>query len=465
MSTTIRTSGRVAFPALIVIGVIASLIGLRFFAHASDPPRGANIQFQEPQPSFLIGPVDGLTSKWHWAPPVTSIPLGSFVEFYQPAPADANVVWTGADEVSRDDHGSTAVCWLLEAAPYVVRVEVMPAGNRPAIVYADGRPRSGEVLFTQCILNAVDIAIEEITVSPVEVRVDLVEIDESLPEQGLNEVTMDYFFGESIAALRDLGSGQYLTSVGRSLHMSVEVDPPGFAPLMEWRFDGESLEPQGERAPLDAFDGMGSSETKSFAEIGNHTIEVGPFFDPAAIEIETYSVTITSHVTNLDIVPEGEPVVFTAVTDPPGYEDDITWLSSTLYGTGVPVLGSGPTFTVQFDDTWGPHPDGSNWQWLGAKADNVAFGQDQKTCPDCPEGFQCVAEFEEFDPVEGVFFGFLGFSCELADPGGPAGECLVQLVFNVDGSVEVNCSQGDCMGTCQAVGIPGPPATGRCDCI
>ena len=90
-------------------------------------------------------------------------------------------------------------------------------------------------------------------------------------------------------------------------------------------------------------------------------------------------MVITGHVPEGDIVPEGVPVTFTAVTEPPGYEEDITWLATTKYGTGVPILGRGPTFTTQFDNTFGPHPDGGLWQWLGVKADNAAAGQDQKT--------------------------------------------------------------------------------------
>ena len=44
----------------------------------------------------------------------------------------------------------------------------------------------------------------------------------------------------------------------------------------------------------------------------------------------------------------------------------------------MPILGSGPTFTTQFDNTWGPHVDGGFFQWLGVKGDNATAGQDQK---------------------------------------------------------------------------------------
>ena len=46
------------------------------------------------------------------------------------------------------------------------------------------------------------------------------------------------------------------------------------------------------------------------------------------IDVETYSVSITSHLSNVDFIPEGEPITFEAVTNPPGYEDEIVWLST-----------------------------------------------------------------------------------------------------------------------------------------
>ena len=93
----------------------------------------------------------------------------------------------------------------------------------------------------------------------------------------------------------------------------------------------------------------------------------------------------------------------TAVTDPPGYEDHVTWLSSTKYGTGFPITGQGPTFTVQFDDTWG----GEGFQWLGVKADGVLFNQDRKSLEPCTEEdldlcFGGAAKYCEYDVVMDV---------------------------------------------------------------
>ena len=220
MSNIIRKSGKVALPVLIMAGLIGTLIGLSLFAQTV-PPRGPSVTAgfpratdnpTGPQPTFLIGPIEGLTTAWHAAPPVTSIPLGTIPQLFQPAPLDATVIWTGADEVARDAGGSTAVCPLLEPGAQVVHVQVVA--------------ETGEVIFGQTIFNVVDIPVDEITASLTEVWVDPVEIDESLPQDELNQLTYQYFVGPSIAGLRDLGLGQYRTSVLRFVHMSVDVDPP-----------------------------------------------------------------------------------------------------------------------------------------------------------------------------------------------------------------------------------------------
>ena len=384
MTLSLRRSGRVALPVLAVLGLMGAVLGVRFFAQAAPPP-GASIADTAPptdapeQPIFLLGAIPGLTTTSHLAPPVTSVPLGTVLELFQFAPPDATVTWTGADEVLRTDEGSTAVCPLFETGTFVVEVELVPAGGQP--------------LVSQAKFNSVNTSVSEISVSPMQVVLEELEIDESLPQDELNEVTMDYFFGPSIAAVRDLGAGQYLTSVERPVQMRVAVDPPGFAPLMEWRIDGVALGQHGFWAP--ETDGMGLTETVSVSVIGNHIVEVGPVLDPAEVNLEAYKAILISHDPG-EIIPEGEPVVFEAATDPPGYEDEITWLSSTKYGTGEPVLGAGPVFIAEFNDTWGPLPSNPDleWQWLGVKADNKVLNQDQKLCPfDGDDVLSLICEF------------------------------------------------------------------------
>ncbi|MCZ6654699.1 MAG: proprotein convertase P-domain-containing protein [Planctomycetota bacterium] len=310
-----------------------------------------------------IGPVAGLTTAWHRSPDHSAIPLGSTVPFRVFLEPGTKVNWVGAIEQHRDRDKSVASCKFSEIGEATVRAELVD-------------PQDGSSLL-ESVFDVVETAAADITITPPQLWVEPVVIDETLPENELNAQTMYYYFGESIAALRDLGNGRnqvgegaYRTSVQRSMHVSIEVDPPGFAPLIEWRVDG-------------AVNGLATETSVSFNDVGVHNISVGPLENPAVLEIETYNVMITSHVSFQDIIPEGEPVTFTAVTDPPGNEDNIIWLASTLYGTGVPILGQGPTFTVQFDETWGPWPLDPSvlFQWLGVKADNAVFNQDQKA--DC----------------------------------------------------------------------------------
>ena len=298
----------------------------------------------------MIGPIEGLTTAWHLAPRSTAISAGSILLFRTTVTPEAIVTWSGADEISRDDTWSTALCFLPFPGAALVRVTV----SLPPASYTH-----------QCTLDVVDIPLDQITVSPINVSLDPLEIHETLPPEDLNPITMAYFFGDSIAAIRPVGEGLYRTSINRMIPLQVEVDPPGFAPLIEWRVDGSATK-------------LGSSVQQALYEIGLHTISAGPPAAEQTVDVDTYEVIITSHVSGEDIIPEGEPVVFTAVTDPPGYENDITWLSSTKYGTASPVLGEGPVFVAEFNDTWGPHPDGGLWQWFGAKADNAKVGQDQK---------------------------------------------------------------------------------------
>jgi hypothetical protein len=183
---------------------------------------------------------------------------------------------------------------------------------------------------------------------------------------------MGHYFGEeSIAAIRHLGGNRWQTSIDRTVDMSVTVSPAEFAALTEWRIPGA--------APR-----LGSSLSRPFDEPGLKTVSVGPPGGAVTALVSVYQVVITSHEPG-DIVPEGVPVTYTAATIPPGLEHGITWLSSTKYGTATPVTGEGPTFTVVFEDTYGPAPDGNgDFQWLGVAADNVRLGQDVK--PLCLSG-------------------------------------------------------------------------------
>ena len=309
---------------------------------------------------FRLGPIEGLTTSWYPAPPDLSLPSVSSVLLHYSIAPDIVVSWNGGTEIWRDEWGSTAVCPLMEQIPQSIEVHLVDP--------------SGPEWTADCRVNALGVPVAAIEVGTPHVWVDTIEIDENLPEEELNQITMQYFFRESsIAGLTDLGNGRYRTSVVRDIYVDVAVTPPELSRLIEWRIDGNAWR-------------LGAASVLRIDEIGDFRIEAGPLAAASSFELQTYSTIITSHVSNSDLVDEAVPTVFTAVTDPPGYEAEITWLSSTLYGSGRPILGSGPVFVVEFNDTLGPDPDDPDgeWQWLGVRADHGFFNQDRKVCgPDC----------------------------------------------------------------------------------
>jgi len=77
--------------------LVGSLVAVRFFAQAAPRPGPSHSNSAPPtgptEPTFTMGPVEGLTTVWHTAPAVTSIPLGTVVQFQQDAPPSATVTW------------------------------------------------------------------------------------------------------------------------------------------------------------------------------------------------------------------------------------------------------------------------------------------------------------------------------------------------------------------------------------
>ncbi|MGH2628332.1 MAG: hypothetical protein ACRDHY_16970, partial [Anaerolineales bacterium] len=227
-------------------------------------------------------------------------------------------------------------------------------------------------------LHAVEAAVAPVTLDP----------------QDLNTSTYRYYRQRSIAALRRVGEDRYRTSVGRKIDLRAVVAPAGFTPLVEWHVRGEHKVRQAM---------VGSPAVLTFSEPGVYSVWVGIGPDARRIVFEIYRTLITSHENGRDVIPDGVPVTFTAETDPPGFEEDITWLASTSYGSAEPIVGQGPSFTVRFQNTFG-----RRWaalhqvQWLGVRADNAIFGQDRKKSVVCdPTDYEgdrpSVSEFYQAD--------------------------------------------------------------------
>jgi hypothetical protein len=158
----------------------------------------------------------------------------------------------------------------------------------------------------------------------------------------------------SIATLRRVGRDHYRTSVGQEIRLAAGVTPRRLAPALEWRILAH-------RRLLAVR--QGAEIQLAFDRPGTYTVEVGG----RRLLFDIYRTVLTSHVSGSDTVAAGVPVTFTAVTEPPGFEREITWLASGGDGTARPAVGRGPSFTVTFRRS----PDGR----LGVKADNAAFTQ------------------------------------------------------------------------------------------
>jgi hypothetical protein len=367
MSVQQRGTGRQRLPVPLIL---AAIVVLGWNARAgADPPgfdrhrTGAVIEEPVPDSSMIprvrMGPIPEWTIGWHEAPQRTAIPAGTLVLFRQDAPPGSTIEWLGAEETIRDGGGSTAQCLMAPPGFYEVRVTV--------------RPPSGIETVHVAQFDAVDFQANNLQVGAVELSVDPLGIDEG----SSNEDTMRGFFGASIAKLTQLGPDHYRTSVDKRVHLVVSVDPPAFAPIIEWRVDGVAQF-------------LGADVTSLLRYTGSHRIAVGPPGVERAATLEQYRVTITSHRSNVDRLPEGQEVTFEAETNPPGLEGEITWLSSTKNWTGRPILGTGPRFTVRFDNTWE-----NGFQWLGVKADNDPFNQDQKEEIRCANCRRLVSTFNE----------------------------------------------------------------------
>jgi len=142
------------------------------------------------------------------------------------------------------------------------------------------------------------------------------------------------------------------------LKLHVDLSDKRFADVIEWRVNGVAML-------------LGSvQEDVRFLGVGRHSIEVGPPSSVQRIQIDIYGVKITSHESGVDPIVEGEPITFTAQTDPAGFESEVRWLAGTKAGSVSAMTGTGASFTVQFDDT-----KALGVQWLGVKANNVSVSQ------------------------------------------------------------------------------------------
>jgi len=289
-----------------------------------------------------IGPVPGLTTTWHPAPKATAAPLGGTLRFRIRALPGRTIQWSGATLIEQTD-------WSIAEVHLSI-----PGPHRVTVRHRDGLKQPVEEVVD---LDAQPLPAEGLAISSLSMAADPID----LGQPPVNPATMDYFFRPgSIARLTEVGAGHFRTSTDRWLTLQAGVAPLGFAPLVEWRVDGVPQRYLGSPVELAVF------MPRSF--------EVTAGLDAAPqARLDAYRVTIGSHPRRAEI-PDDETITFTAATEPPGYEDDVTWLASTKHGTAHPWTGRGREFSTVFVGT-----AGEDGRWLGVKADHARAEHDSKT--------------------------------------------------------------------------------------
>ena len=320
------------------------------------------------QLGLSLGPIEGLTTGWHTLATlrgthddeedgddvaqygfrsvngeiadVLPIPLGSEVLLRCSLFPGQQITWQGADEVDRSDSYSIASCIMGERGPQQVKVSASA---------------QGELRSYSCNFEVLEVAIQDIRVTKVAI-IDPSPVGELATS---NEETMEIFFGKTLGRLSRVSSDHYAVPKHKQISLLVESEPAEIAHLMEWRIDG---------APAHLM----SKVSRTFDQPGNYLISVGPPALHKEVRLTAFETTITSHKETVDHIPDGELVTFRAKTNPPGYEQEIAWISSTKFGTATPIFGQGPEFSVLFKNTTEPY------QWLGVKANFEKLAQDAK---------------------------------------------------------------------------------------
>ncbi|RMH27708.1 MAG: hypothetical protein D6693_04910 [Planctomycetota bacterium] len=314
--------------------------------------RGGGLEILEDsgQLHLTYGPVAGFTTRAYPAPAHLVAPIGAVVPLHlEGAGRDAVVVWSGDAGVTVSANGATCV------------VNSLNDINVSAFVPATGKTYS-------CVIEPAFFLSRFRTLG---VRVD--PSDSGLDSARTNaERVAIHMNTPSISTLSPMPDGSFALSVNGSLSATATtrvfslshrrfLDGSALAPLLEWRVDGKPV-------------GVGEHR---FTTPGRHTVSVGPPSQASTLDLIVYRVDIQGPGVSDKTIPIGTPLTYTATTTPPGFEDHVTWLASTKFGSAEPALGRGASFTTMFRDTFG-EVDGSvaRRSWVGIRADNVGIGSD-----------------------------------------------------------------------------------------
>lgn len=353
-------------------------------------------------PGLLLGPIEGLTTAWHVAPEKFAVPRGSTVQLRCQVPSTAQVRWTGATEISRNDEGSTAECPTAEFGIHQVGVEVVLSQEDPSKEKEPRKPRETEArpLIYECEFEVVRAAASSIRVgTPSITRAPL-----RISETASNWELLKHYTSGSIAEVHEIGAGRYATAVQTPVTLSARVGPGIFGALTEWRVDGEAVL-------------LGEYVHYTFLHHGKHVVEVGPPGMTTSLEVEAYEVTLEPATPTSSDIVDGVAATFTAHTEPKGFERYVTWLGAARFGTVAPATGTGEKFTVTFDKTISREASGNLARWVGVRADHATIAVDAFL-----SGTVEVAVLDGDDnPYPGVLVRLEGYGFEdITDGGGIA---------------------------------------------
>ena len=396
---TLRIRSRVIVSISIVAAAVSTVSAQEFLSPADGTRPNTNEAVSTTSKNnspaiepMEIGPIPGLTTTWHRAPSNDAlIPRGTILLVRQPTTNGSRVVWQGAEEIERTPTHSLAHCTMDQLDSYSVTCTVIPTAGEPKV--------------QACVFQTTDYPTDSILVLP--------GVPTGRPftitEDSSTEDALDAYFDSTVSTLHTKGDGNFVAATGTPVKLNTFVFPAGFAPLIEWQIDDTP-----------AF--IGANATHQFRTPGPYTLKAAspdPIVRPHEFTFEIYHAIITSFDVpgvrkyNSHDFPTDTPVTFYAQTNPPGYEQYIQWIAATKFGETFPVIGSGPSFTVEFIDPYGIDNSGNAWLWAGVRADNASRGQDQKapeinavSCPfpeRCiPNEDSCVYTITQVNPIPGA---------------------------------------------------------------
>jgi hypothetical protein len=346
----LKARGQIAGPVfLVVLGLIIwslPVIAADVPPNITDVDGGSKERRGPSQPpiemSLMLEAISPFTTTPQVAPNTIKLPMHSAVTFRVSSNrSDMVFVWTGAEEVSRDNASSSAR--TIFQKPGTFNVMVTPVFRLPdgTLLPVTGKSKSVAVVVDRVPAEKIRISITDPTFAPI------------------------------------------VGYAGKVFHCHAKTWPTGYEHLIEWTGGGIPAA------------GIGPEFSTAYSTIGRYSLRAGP---SASLQFDIYAIASIRHeATNNygQAVWYGFPITFAAMTDPPGFEDAISWHVDTMndmHTSASPAEATGRRFTTTFSN-----PTGDGRFWAQVFADNETALSD----PDV----QCQTPVVSFEaPIAGDRF-------------------------------------------------------------